>query len=98
MRLNKQLITFLAAICLLTGVVAITALLVVSVVRMNMSAPVFSAALAFGVASVVTGVASRVLGLIVSAGRKRWDWFVAVLLLGAPASLALGLASSDELA
>ncbi len=95
MQLNKQPITILAMFCLLTGAMAMPSLLVVSSLRINISAPVFAAVLALGAASVGAGFASWVLGLIISAGRRRWDWFVAVLILGAPASLALGLVPTD---
>jgi hypothetical protein len=84
----------LAAITLLALGIAIV--VAVSIVRGNLNALAFGTVLALLVVGGVLWAVSWISGLVTAAGLRRWDWFVAVLLLGAPASLALSLSHQPQ--
>lgn len=85
-----------ASVALLSALVAVVA---VCLTHGNLNGLAFGAILALLVLGCVLAVASWVAGMVTAAGLHRWDWFVAVLLLGAPAALVVGvaLARSDGL-
>lgn len=87
-------ISLVAAVSLVALALAAVPVLVISVAHGDLSALAFGAVVTLFVVGCLAGAAAWVAGLIVAAGIRRWDWFVAVLLLGAPATLALGIASA----
>lgn len=93
--MSMRLVPFLAGASLLAAVLAIVPVVAISVAHGNLNGLAFGGVLALLAISCLTGAASWVIGLIAAAGRRRWDWFVAVLLLGVPAALAVGLMSHD---
>jgi hypothetical protein len=86
-------LSLVAAVSLVALVLAAVPVVVVSVAHGDLSALAFAAVVTLFVVGCLAGAAAWVAGLIVAAGIRRWDWFVAVLLLGAPAALALGIAN-----
>jgi hypothetical protein len=75
---------------------AVTPVLVSMIAHANLNALAFGAVVVCFAVACLAGAASWLGGLIAAAGLRRWDWFVAVLLLGAPATLALGITQSRE--
>jgi hypothetical protein len=87
-------LSLIAAASLVALALAAVPVVVVSVAHGDLSALAFGAVVTLFVVGCLAGAAAWVAGLIFAAGIRRWDWFVAVLLLGAPATLALGIAKS----
>ena len=95
-RIYRSPLTLVALTALVALVLAAMPMLVVTFTHANLNALAFGTVVVFLVVACLAGVASWLAGLIAAAGQRRWDWFVAVLLLGAPATLALGLVRSRE--
>jgi hypothetical protein len=77
-----------ALVALHSVVIAVVA---VSFTHGNLNELAFGVLFALFVLGVVLAAVAQVAGMVATARLHRWDWFVAVLLLGAPAALALGL-------
>lgn len=75
---------------------AIVAVVGVTVAQGNLNALVFGIIVALLVVGGALNVVSWVAGMIIAAGLNRWDWFVAVLLLSAPATLSLCLSQRQR--
>jgi hypothetical protein len=96
--MNLRPLSLLAAAALVALALAAAPVLVVSLTHGNMNALAFSAVAALFALGCLAGTAAWVAGLIAAAGIRRWDWFVAVLLLGVPATLALDITRSHAAA
>jgi hypothetical protein len=92
--MNLRPLTFVAAIALVALALAAAPVLVVSLAHGNLNALAFGAVVVLFALGCLAGTAAWIAGLIAAAGLRRWDWFVAVLLLGAPATLALDITRS----
>lgn len=92
--MKHYLVLGLAAAELAALASATVAVVAVSLTHGNLSGLAFGVILILFVLGGALAVAARVAGMVTAAGHSRWDWFVAVLLLGAPAALALGMAQT----
>ena len=97
-RIYRSPLILVALVALVALALAVTPVLVVTLAHANLNALAFGAVVLFFAIACLAGAASWLAGLIAAAGLHRWGWFVAVLLLGAPATLALGLTRSLEVA
>ncbi len=84
----------LALSSLVALVAAVTAVALVILTHGNLNTLAFGVVVTLFVLAGLLGIASWAAGMIKAANIGRWDWLVAVLLLGAPAALALALAQS----
>jgi len=92
--MKRYLVLEVSAAALVALLSAMVAVVAVSATHGDLNRLAFSIILMLFVLGGVLAVAAWMAGMVAAAGRQRWDWFVAVLLLGVPAAFALGIAQS----
>ena len=91
--MNNRALLIISALSVLSLGIAIAAIGVASAARLNLGSGVFAAILALFALGVLTGAVAWLLGLMRTARDRRWEWFVAILLLGALGVLIFSVAS-----
>jgi hypothetical protein len=92
--MKRYLVLEVSAAALMALLFSTVSVAAVSVTQGNLNGLAFGVVLGLFVLGGALALAAWVAGMVTAAGLHRWDWFVAVLLLGAPAALALGIAKS----
>jgi hypothetical protein len=94
--MSRRSIVIFASASLTMLAVGLTLLGMVMAARANLASTAFGGLAALVVVGGVLGFVSWLLGLMRTAGQRRWDWFVAILVLGPLGALIYGLVDHEE--
>jgi hypothetical protein len=94
--MSKRTIQLVAAAAVGALILGILPVMIVTAAHLNLSSTVFGGTLVLFLLGCVLGAAAWLMGLMATARLGRWDWFIAVLVLGPLGALIYGVAGPAE--